>query len=56
MHLAGVTKINFVCACRYDVHPKLSSFMTPINKGSMSDISRNDLFSSLFGGRYSTIS
>jgi hypothetical protein len=46
----------YLSFCRYDVHPKLSSFMTPIDKGSLPDISRNDLFSSLFGGRYLNIS
>eukprot|EP00731_Ephydatia_muelleri_P025280 Em0017g363a len=35
---------------RYQVHPKLVNFMAPIQRGSMSDASRNDLFYSLFGG------
>ncbi|XP_015764097.1 PREDICTED: protein AATF-like, partial [Acropora digitifera] len=36
---------------RYNVHGKLVSFMAPIEKGQMLDSSRNELFSSLFGGR-----
>ena len=56
-NLLGLSfKIFIINFFRYDVHPKLSSFMTPIEKGSLSDISRNDLFSSLFGGRYSNMS
>ncbi|XP_032236243.1 protein AATF isoform X2 [Nematostella vectensis] len=34
---------------RYNVHSKLVSYMAPIERGTMSDSSRNELFSSLFG-------
>lgn len=36
---------------RYDVHGKLVSFMAPIEKGTMADSSRNELFCSLFGAK-----
>lgn len=39
---------------RYDVHTKLVSFMAPQAKGTMSDSSRNEIFSSLFGKRQPT--
>ncbi|KAJ7326084.1 hypothetical protein OS493_028342 [Desmophyllum pertusum] len=35
----------------YDIHGKLVSYMAPIEKGTMADSSRNELFCSLFGAK-----
>jgi hypothetical protein len=34
---------------RYQVHPKLVSFMAPYPEASWNDIAKNELFASLFG-------
>ena len=41
--------LSAVSLFRYNTHPKLTNFMAPLKKGTMSDVSRNDLFASLFG-------